>query len=52
MINRFLSKILTLASAKLFKGKSLIHTLGKLVIVPLCRLFGKQRCIDIMDGFG
>ena len=31
----FYQKILTLASAKLFKGKSLIHALGKLVIVPL-----------------
>ena len=38
-----------MASAKLFKGKTLIHKLGKLLIVPLCRLFGKQRCIDRMD---
>ena len=45
----FYQKILTLASAKLFKGKTLIHKLGKLLIVPLCRLFGKQRCIDRMD---
>lgn len=44
-----LQKILTLASARLFKGKTILHTLGKLFIVPLCRLYGINRCIKKMD---
>lgn len=44
-----LQKIVTLASAKLLKGKTFLHTLGKLIIVPCCRLYGIQRCLNKMD---
>ncbi len=42
-------KILTLAGAKIGKGTNLKNRLAKLIIVPLCRLYGEQRCIDKMD---
>lgn len=45
-----LQKIVTLASARLFKGKTVAHVLGKLFIVPLCRLYGINRCIKKMDA--
>lgn len=44
-----LQKIVTLASAKLLKGKTLLHALGKIIVVPLCRLYGIQRCLNKMN---
>lgn len=48
--SQHLQKIVTLASARLFKGKTILHTLGKLFIVPLCRLYGINRCLNKMDS--
>lgn len=47
--SRSLQKIVTLASARLWKGKTFLHALGKLMIVPVCRLYGIQRCLNKMN---
>lgn len=48
--SQFLQKIVTLASARMFKGKTVLHALGKLFIVPFCRLYGINRCLKKMDS--
>lgn len=48
--SQFLQKVVSLASAKLFKGKTVFHMLGKLVLSPLCRLYGVNRCLRKMDS--
>lgn len=45
-----LQAIMTLASARLGKGKTIFHRLAKLLVVPLCRLYGIQRCLNQMDA--
>ncbi len=47
--SRLYQKMVKIAGAKYNTGKSTAHRLGKLFLIPLCRLYGIQRCLDRMD---
>lgn len=45
----FYRQILVLCNAKLWQGKTLTRKIVKLFLIPLAKLYGKQKCIDAIE---